>query len=263
MAFIIIIILDYQYFCYSSTDWPPSLLWLGLDVVGFPEAPVLLLLRHHVAQEMAALCSLAFIRKAAMLEDLRSGSMLFRSYPLIPDPMPGPPNRLPMCVCPMWPPGFGTPRKSDTTLPEWGWGVIQDVTESQGTTQPGTGDAPLPPPIHDGFCIWNAERGQGHFKYQNYVGESVLSFYRHPLWTEYDYYRMKDVVCVWHPVYKQKNQPRILMQYSTSCKIIYCHVLLPQWSTSVYNAHHPKNGYLVHQSPLVSSLVFRPACSMA
>lgn len=31
---------------------------------------------HHVAQEMAALCSLAFIRSAAMLEDLRSGSTL-------------------------------------------------------------------------------------------------------------------------------------------------------------------------------------------
>ena len=33
-------------------------------------------LGHHVAQEMAALCSLAFIRSAAMLEDLRSGSTL-------------------------------------------------------------------------------------------------------------------------------------------------------------------------------------------
>lgn len=33
-------------------------------------------LEHHVAQEMAALCSLAFIRSAAMLEDLRSGSTL-------------------------------------------------------------------------------------------------------------------------------------------------------------------------------------------
>lgn len=33
-------------------------------------------LGHHVAQEIAALCSLAFIRSAAMLEDLRSGSTL-------------------------------------------------------------------------------------------------------------------------------------------------------------------------------------------
>lgn len=33
-------------------------------------------LEHHVAQEMAALCSLAFIRSAAMLEDFRSGSTL-------------------------------------------------------------------------------------------------------------------------------------------------------------------------------------------
>lgn len=30
----------------------------------------------HVAQEMAALCSLAFMRRAAMLEVLRSGSPL-------------------------------------------------------------------------------------------------------------------------------------------------------------------------------------------
>ncbi|TNN86658.1 hypothetical protein EYF80_003126 [Liparis tanakae] len=45
---------------------------------------------------MAALCSLAFMRKAAILEDLRSGSM-FRSYVLMPVDMPGgPPNRLPI-----------------------------------------------------------------------------------------------------------------------------------------------------------------------
>lgn len=112
---------------------------------------------HHVAQDMAALCSLAFMRKVAILEDLRSGSM-FRSYVLMPAAMPGdPPNRLPMWACPTWPPGLGTPRKSDTPLAEWGWGVIQGVTVSQGTTQPGTGDAALLPPIQDGFWIWNID----------------------------------------------------------------------------------------------------------
>lgn len=104
---------------------------------------------HHVAQEMAALCSLAFMRKAAILEDLRSGSML-RSYVLIPG---DPPNRLPMWGCPMWPPGLGTPRKSETPLAEWGWGVMQGVIVSQGTTQPGTGDAALLPLSQDGFWI--------------------------------------------------------------------------------------------------------------
>lgn len=107
---------------------------------------------------MAALCSLAFMRRAAMLDDLRSGSML-RSYVLMPVGMPGePPNRLPMWACPMWPPGLGTPRKSDTPLAEWGCGVMQGVTVSQGTTQPGTGDAALLPPIQEGFWIWNINR---------------------------------------------------------------------------------------------------------
>lgn len=111
----------------------------------------------HVAQEMAALCSLAFIRSAAMLEDFRSGSM-FRSYPLMPVPMPGLPNKLPMCVCPMWPPELGTPKKSDTPLAACGWGGMQEVTESQGTTQPGTGDAALLLPIQEGFWICNKSK---------------------------------------------------------------------------------------------------------
>ncbi len=62
---------------------------------------------------------------------------------------------LPMCVCPMWLlPGLGTPRKSVTPPGPWGWGGMQEGTESQGTTQPGTGDAPLLLPIHEGFWIW-------------------------------------------------------------------------------------------------------------
>ncbi len=110
----------------------------------------------HVAQEMAALCSLAFIRRVAMLEDFRSGSM-FRSYPFMPVLMPGLPNKLPMCVCPMWPPGLGTPKKSDTPLAACGWGGMQELTESQGTTQPGTGDAALLLPIQEGFWICNKD----------------------------------------------------------------------------------------------------------
>lgn len=89
-----------------------------------------------------------------MLEDFLSGSM-FRSYPLMPELMPGLPNKLPMCVCPMWPPGLGTPKKSDTPLAACGWGGMQEVTESQGTTQPGTGDAALLLPIQEGFWICN------------------------------------------------------------------------------------------------------------
>lgn len=48
-------------------------------VIGAPSSPTALGgpgLGHHVAQEMAALCSLAFMRSAAMLEVLRSGSTL-------------------------------------------------------------------------------------------------------------------------------------------------------------------------------------------
>lgn len=116
-------------------------------------------LSPHVAQDMAALCSLAFMRKAAMLEVFRSGSML-RSYALMAVGIPDPPNRLPMWVCPMWPPGLGMPRKSDTPLAEWGWGVIHGVTVSQGTTQPGRGDAALLPPIQEGFWIWNISIAQ-------------------------------------------------------------------------------------------------------
>lgn len=53
--------------------------------------------RNHVAQDMAALCSLAFMRRAAILEDLRSGSM-FMSYELMPVAMAAEedPKRLPM-----------------------------------------------------------------------------------------------------------------------------------------------------------------------
>lgn len=111
----------------------------------------------HVAQEMAALCSLAFIRSAAMLDDFRSGSM-FKSYPLMPVLMPGLPNKLPICACPMWPPGLGTPKKSDTPLAACGWGGMQEVTESHDTTQPGTGDPALLLPIQEGF--WICKKGQ-------------------------------------------------------------------------------------------------------
>lgn len=108
--------------------------------------------RHHVAHVIAALCSFAFMRKLAMLEDLRSGSTL-RSNPFMVPPIPELPKRLPMCVCPMFPPGLGIPRKSVTPLAEWGWGLMQEDTESQGTTQPGTGEAALLPLSQDGFWI--------------------------------------------------------------------------------------------------------------
>lgn len=62
----------------------------GLNKVPHPAG-----LSLHVAQDMAALCSLAFMRKAAILEVFRSGSML-RSYGLMAVGMPDPPNRLPM-----------------------------------------------------------------------------------------------------------------------------------------------------------------------
>lgn len=62
----------------------------GLNKVPHPAG-----LSLHVAQDMAALCSLAFMRNAAILEVLRSGSML-RSYALMAVGMPAPPNRLPM-----------------------------------------------------------------------------------------------------------------------------------------------------------------------
>lgn len=46
-------------------------LMLAGPLIGLPGAH-----GSHVAQEMAALCSLAFIRSVAMLDVLRSGSML-------------------------------------------------------------------------------------------------------------------------------------------------------------------------------------------
>lgn len=36
---------------------------------------------------------------------------------------------------------------------------MQEGIESQGTTQPGTGDAPLLLPIHEGFWIWRRKGG--------------------------------------------------------------------------------------------------------
>ena len=36
---------------------------------------------------------------------------------------------------------------------------MQEGTVSQGTTQPGTGDAPLLLPIHEGFWIWRKRAG--------------------------------------------------------------------------------------------------------
>lgn len=39
---------------------------------------------------------------------------------------------------------------------------MQEETESQGTTQPGTGDAPLLLPIHEGFWIWRRRENQNY-----------------------------------------------------------------------------------------------------
>ena len=41
---------------------------------------------------------------------------------------------------------------------------MQEVTVSQGTTQPGRGDAALPPPIQEGFWIWNINGKSGLLK---------------------------------------------------------------------------------------------------
>lgn len=106
----------------------------------------------HVAQDIAALCSLAFILKAAMLDDFRSGSLLMSNV-LMAAPSPAVPKRPPMCPCPTWLPGAETPRNSDTPACVCACGDMQEVTVSQGTTQAGTGDeAPLLP-IQDGFWI--------------------------------------------------------------------------------------------------------------
>lgn len=56
--------------------------WLESRQDGLPASPLALVVCRgagqqpcHVAQEIAALCSFAFIRRAAMLELLRSGSL--------------------------------------------------------------------------------------------------------------------------------------------------------------------------------------------
>lgn len=53
---------------------------------------------------------------------------------------------------------------------------MQGVTVSQGTTQPGTGDAALLPPIQEGFWIWKGEHRARSFRVVSAEAQPLLSY---------------------------------------------------------------------------------------
>lgn len=100
-----------------------------------PTRQQMAVLLRYMAQEMFAVCSLAFIRRTAMLEDLRSNSgLVSNACPLVVPESKESVKKLLRGTWPNWLWWLEKPEYADSVRGEWEYGVMQEEV-SRGSMQ--------------------------------------------------------------------------------------------------------------------------------